>query len=690
MTSCLCCSKSYVLAMPDLPDYSRSRAILIGTASYQDPGFLPLPAAANSLAGMRQVLTDPDLCGWPAEQVTVLADPSDVRRLVQTLRRLARNTDEVLLVYFVGHGVIMRRGHLCLALADTDAEDPDITGLEYQRVREALRDSPARVKVAILDCCYSGRAIEALSTATDITNITDTQGVYTLTASDQTAHVPPLDQQANTTTSFTGELLDLIRSGIPGGPERLTLGTLYLHLRRRLHVRDLPSPNQSGTDTVAQFPFTRNAIPPPVLPKPVAPPSPLAVSPPSHGHDQAVEQPDKQMKDAPSDTREAAAGPAFIPDSASGTRPIENPATTELTWLEFRRRLARALASLDPETFLIVEDGNYSTGRYVQAIREQDRLHVEAVSNRYLNEPFLLTPADEATLAEAGWAAGDDQTSENWSTELSLDAEGATTIAEFDVIANMMITALRDAQGIQRPSQLVYQLFHKESTDPLEIVDFGIALADQSRRPAATEVHPIPLLQQRAPLPPAAPGQPPAERQPLLGDGVFATLKTTMGRVVVRLFPEQAPETVSNFTGLAEGTRAWTDPRSGRPSNDRLYDGTVFHRVIEGFMIQGGDPLGTGTGGPGFKFRDEFHSGLRFDRPYLLAMANAGPGTNGSQFFITVSPAPHLNERHTIFGEVIAGKEVVDAIARTPTDNRDRPLTDIVIESVTMRLSRPN
>ncbi|MCW2889325.1 MAG: peptidyl-prolyl cis-trans isomerase [Streptosporangiaceae bacterium] len=169
-----------------------------------------------------------------------------------------------------------------------------------------------------------------------------------------------------------------------------------------------------------------------------------------------------------------------------------------------------------------------------------------------------------------------------------------------------------------------------------------------------------------------------------MAEELIATLHTTLGPVVIRLFPEQAPQTVANFTGLAEGTKGWTDPRSGHKSNDPLYNGTVFHRVIDGFMIQGGDPLGTGTGGPGYKFADEFHPSLRFDRPYLLAMANAGPGTNGSQFFITVGPTPHLTNRHTIFGEVIEGSQVVDAIAKAPTDPRDRPQTDVVIESVTI------
>jgi peptidyl-prolyl cis-trans isomerase A (cyclophilin A) len=161
-----------------------------------------------------------------------------------------------------------------------------------------------------------------------------------------------------------------------------------------------------------------------------------------------------------------------------------------------------------------------------------------------------------------------------------------------------------------------------------------------------------------------------------------AKLRTNLGTVTVRLFPDQAPKTVRNFAELAEGTREWTDPATRQPSNARLYDGTIFHRVIPNFMIQGGDPLGTGTGGPGYKFADEFHPDLTFSRPYLLAMANAGPGTNGSQFFITTVPTPHLNGRHTIFGEVIEGSDVVDQISKVRTGRNDRPVDDVVIESV--------
>ncbi len=165
---------------------------------------------------------------------------------------------------------------------------------------------------------------------------------------------------------------------------------------------------------------------------------------------------------------------------------------------------------------------------------------------------------------------------------------------------------------------------------------------------------------------------------------LYATLTTSLGPIRVQLFPNHAPKTVQNFVGLADGSREWTDPRTGKKGEGSLYAGTVFHRVIRGFMIQGGDPLGTGTGGPGYRFQDEFHPELSFSKPYLLAMANAGPGTNGSQFFITVANTTHLTGRHTIYGEVAdqASRDVVDAIAATPTGTMDRPKTDVVIESI--------
>ena len=164
----------------------------------------------------------------------------------------------------------------------------------------------------------------------------------------------------------------------------------------------------------------------------------------------------------------------------------------------------------------------------------------------------------------------------------------------------------------------------------------------------------------------------------------FATLQTSLGAVRIQLFPDHATKTVGNFIGLADGSADWKDPKTGQPGQGSLYAGTVFHRVISGFMIQGGDPLGTGTGGPGYQFKDEFHPELQFSKPYLLAMANAGPGTNGSQFFVTVEATPHLNNKHTIFGEVADAdsRAVVDAIAATPVGRSSQPVTPVEISTI--------
>ena len=167
-----------------------------------------------------------------------------------------------------------------------------------------------------------------------------------------------------------------------------------------------------------------------------------------------------------------------------------------------------------------------------------------------------------------------------------------------------------------------------------------------------------------------------------------ATIKTNHGDIVVDLFGNHAPKTVQNFTGLADGSKEWTHPATGeKQSGTPLYNGTIFHRIIPDFMIQGGDPLGQGFGGPGYQFEDEIHPELQFDKPYLLAMANAGPGTNGSQFFITTVQTPWLNGRHTIFGEVAdeASKKVVDELNRVKTGGADRPVEDVVIEKIDVK-----
>ena len=166
--------------------------------------------------------------------------------------------------------------------------------------------------------------------------------------------------------------------------------------------------------------------------------------------------------------------------------------------------------------------------------------------------------------------------------------------------------------------------------------------------------------------------------------GTYARFVTTEGDFTVRLFDQEAPRTVENFVGLAEGTKEWSDPRTNQKVRKPYYDGTIFHRVIDGFMIQGGDPLGQGIGGPGYNFADEFHPKLRHNKAGIVSMANRGPNTNGGQFFITLGPTPHLDARHAVFGEVVDGMDVVSTIGRTKTGDRDRPVKDVVIQNVTI------
>lgn len=169
---------------------------------------------------------------------------------------------------------------------------------------------------------------------------------------------------------------------------------------------------------------------------------------------------------------------------------------------------------------------------------------------------------------------------------------------------------------------------------------------------------------------------------------LYATLRTSAGVIVVQLFAEKAPKTVDNFVGLAAGTKEWIDPKTREQVKKPLYNDTIFHRVIPGFMIQGGDPLGNGTGGPGYRFADEFHPDLKHSKAGILSMANAGPNTNGSQFFITLSATPWLDNRHSVFGEVVKGQAVVETIAKVPRDGRDRPLKAVILKEVIISRGR--
>ena len=166
--------------------------------------------------------------------------------------------------------------------------------------------------------------------------------------------------------------------------------------------------------------------------------------------------------------------------------------------------------------------------------------------------------------------------------------------------------------------------------------------------------------------------------------GLYAQFVTSEGNFTVHLFDQEAPKTVENFVGLAEGTKEWMDPRTNQKVTKPYYDGVIVHRVIDGFMIQSGDPLGQGIGGPGYTFKDEFHPTLRHSKAGILSMANRGPNTNGGQFFITLAPTPHLDDRHSVFGEVVDGMDVVRTIGKTPTAAQDRPVREIVIRTITI------
>lgn len=181
----------------------------------------------------------------------------------------------------------------------------------------------------------------------------------------------------------------------------------------------------------------------------------------------------------------------------------------------------------------------------------------------------------------------------------------------------------------------------------------------------------------------AAPALPPVDlpSEP----GLYAVIYTSMGNIVCRLFEQEAPKTVANFRGLATGTKPWTDPTTGKVKHAALYSGTTFHRVIPDFMIQGGDPVGDGTGSPGYKFDDEIPPNRTFDHAGVLAMANSGPNTNGSQFFITVAPAEHLNGHYSVFGEVVSGQDVADAISKVPRNENDKPLTPVKLIAIAIR-----
>jgi hypothetical protein len=240
-----------------------SRAVLIGVSAYEYAEFPPIRAARNSLQAMRSLLSDPALCRWPQEAITVIANPISATELAAAIADQAEVTTGALLVYYVGHGVLTSGGELCLTVTSTRPDRPKISGLPWETVAEVLRGCPASARVAILDCCFAGQAVEALTRDGDagLADIAHVDGVYTVTATtgNRPAHVAPAGQQDTACTSFTGELRDLIRQGIPGKAPRLTLGDIYPVLRQRLRSKGLPAPSQRGADAASRLVFTINA-----------------------------------------------------------------------------------------------------------------------------------------------------------------------------------------------------------------------------------------------------------------------------------------------------------------------------------------------------------------------------------------------------------------------------------------------
>ena len=316
--------------------FADSRAVLIGVSAYEYADFPTIRAAHNSLQAMHALLSDPALCGWPPERITVIPDPISAADLASQVADLAESTTGVLLLYYVGHGVLAARGELCLTVTSTRQDRPKISGLAWETLADVLRACPARTRLAILDCCFAGQAIEALSGDADQgpADIAHVEGVYTLTATsrNRTAHVPPPDQQDTACTSFTGELRDLIRSGIPGKPPRLTFDDIYPVLRQRLRARGLPAPSQRGTDTAHQFPFTANAA--------------VRIGPDTHN----TWPEGNGVGEAAQNNREAARtdrAPAtrILDDALRAARSI----TSETAKAEALARVAWALAATDPD-----------------------------------------------------------------------------------------------------------------------------------------------------------------------------------------------------------------------------------------------------------------------------------------------------------------------------------------------------
>ena len=350
-----------------------SNALLIGVSAYEYAEFPPIRAARNSMQAMRSLLSDPALCGWPPEQITVIANPISATELAAAIADLAELTTGVLLVYYVGHGVLSSGGELCLTVTSTRPDRPKISGLPWDTVAEVLRGCPASTRVAILDCCFAGQAVEALTHDGDagLADIAHVDGVYTLTATtgNRAAHVAPAGQQDTACTSFTSELRDLIQQGIPGKAPQLTFGDIYPVLRQRLRGKGLPAPSQRGIDAVGRFLFTVNAAADARVPAAVA----------------VAEQHDLLAPQEPPEP----ASPPSLPQAGVVTNALRaaHSITDNSAKAPALAAVAGAVALTDPDRARLL-------------IADAQRI-AESIPNPRLREPALATVADGLATIDA-------------------------------------------------------------------------------------------------------------------------------------------------------------------------------------------------------------------------------------------------------------------------------------------------
>jgi hypothetical protein len=417
-----------------------SRAVLIGVSAYEYAEFPPIRAARNSLEVMRSLLSDPALCGWPADRITVIANPISAAVLATEIADLAESTTGALLLYYVGHGMLSVRGELCLTVTSTHPDRPKISGLPWDTVADVLRGCPADPRLAILDCCFAGQAIEALTGdgGPVMADIAHVEGVYTLTATtrNRAAHVPPPSQQDTACTSFTAELIDLIQRGIPGQAPQLALSDIYPVLRQRLLAKSLPAPSQRGSDAVRGITFTANAA---------VPVGSHAGSVPANGA-RPVSRPD--LAGRPDGAARKAGGPEPVRPAQSRHALVVADAlraAQSITDQESEARalavIARAVAATDP-------------GRATRLIADAERI-AESIPDPQKKASALAVVVGPLATADADRAESAAQSipHADWKAPALASVAEALAVADPGRGARLMADAERIAQAIPDPGR---------------------------------------------------------------------------------------------------------------------------------------------------------------------------------------------------------------------------------------------